>query len=83
MSYFDNNATTPLHPAAREALVQALEQGWANPSSPYRTSAQIRASMEKCRESIASNDLEAKKPSYRALGRALLCQPNRILCRWG
>lgn len=54
MSYFDNNATTPLHPAAREALVQALEQGWANPSSPYRTSAQIRASMEKCRESIAS-----------------------------
>lgn len=54
MSYFDNNATTPLLPAAREALVNALEQGWANPSSPYRTSAQIRASIQKCRESIAS-----------------------------
>ena len=54
MSYFDNNATTPLHPEAREALLNASTENWANPSSPYRISAKVRASMQKCRESIAS-----------------------------
>ena len=54
MSYFDNNATTPLHPSAREALLNASTENWANPSSPYRISAKVRASMQKCRESIAS-----------------------------
>jgi len=54
MSYFDNNATTPLHPDAGEALHHANTKNWANPSSPYRISAKVRASMQKCRESIAS-----------------------------
>ena len=55
MSYFDNNATTPLHPDARQALLDASTENWANPSSPYRISAKVRASMQKCRESIASH----------------------------
>jgi len=55
MSYFDNNATTPLHPKARQALLDASTENWANPSSPYRISAKVRASMQLCRESIASS----------------------------
>jgi cysteine desulfurase len=55
MSYFDNNATTPMTPAALEVLCAALEQDWTNPSSPYLSSARVRASIEKCRESIASS----------------------------
>ena len=54
MAYFDNNATTPLHPDARQALLDASTENWANPSSPYLISAKVRASMQKCRESIAS-----------------------------
>ena len=41
-------------PAARDVLHASLDQDWANPSSPYLSSARVRASMEKCRESIAS-----------------------------
>ena len=54
MSYFDNNATTPLHPNAHEVFVKALSESWANPSSPYRLGAQLRASLEICREEISS-----------------------------
>ena len=55
MSYFDNNATTPLDAGARQVLFDAHSENWANPSSPYRSSAQIRASMQKCRDKISSN----------------------------
>ena len=55
MAYFDNNATTPLLPIAKEAFQNALETDWGNPSSPYRSSAQLRASIQQCRESIASS----------------------------
>ena len=55
MSYFDNNATTPLLPTAMEAFQKALKEGWGNPSSPYRSSAKLRASMQKCREMIATS----------------------------
>ena len=55
MSYFDNNATTPLHAGAMQVLFDAHTESWANPSSPYRSSAQIRASMQKCRDKISSS----------------------------
>ena len=54
MPYFDNNSTTPLDPVAREVLVDALANSWANPSSPYRSSAIVRASIQKCREMIGT-----------------------------
>ena len=54
MPYFDNNATTPLEPGAQQALINATKENWANPSSPYRSSAQVRAAIQKCRESICS-----------------------------
>lgn len=35
MIYWDNNATTPLLPEAREAMLPFLGEVYANPSSPY------------------------------------------------
>ena len=54
MAYFDNNATTPLHPSARESFQLAMSENWSNPSSPYRASALVRASMQKSREEICA-----------------------------
>ncbi|MBL4576321.1 MAG: cysteine desulfurase [Opitutaceae bacterium] len=53
MSYFDNNATCPLYPIARESLVSALDEAWQNPSSPYRRSARVYALLEAAREKMA------------------------------
>ena len=53
MPYFDNNATTPLDPGAQKVLFDAYKQG--NPSSPYRSSTQLRASIEKCREALSTH----------------------------
>jgi cysteine desulfurase len=49
--YFDANATTPLHPAARAAW---LEAPWHNPSSLYREAAAARERLEDCRARLAS-----------------------------
>ncbi|MCZ6674355.1 MAG: cysteine desulfurase family protein [Verrucomicrobia bacterium] len=53
MAYFDYNATTPLNSAARQALVDALDTFWANPSSPYRQSAQVHNALAAAREILA------------------------------
>ncbi len=47
--YFDANATTPLHPAARAAW---LDAPWHNPSSLYREAAAARERLEDCRERL-------------------------------
>ncbi|MFW5698915.1 MAG: aminotransferase class V-fold PLP-dependent enzyme, partial [Planctomycetota bacterium] len=47
--YFDFNATTPLLPAARAALIEALEGGWQNPSSPYAAAAGVHARLDAAR----------------------------------
>ncbi len=62
--YFDFNATTPLHPAAREAWLRAAETGWQNPSSLYREAATVKHRLEDCRE---------------RLGDLLGCEPARIV----
>jgi cysteine desulfurase len=49
MSYFDNNATTPMHPLALDALTQAYQDDWSNPSSPYRQSNRTKAKLNKAR----------------------------------
>jgi cysteine desulfurase len=54
MHYFDHNATTPLHPAARAALLAALDAGWHNPSAPYRAGARARNALEACRAAVAA-----------------------------
>ena len=42
MRFFDYNATTPLLPEAREAWLEAADELWLNPSSPYRAAARVR-----------------------------------------
>lgn len=53
LHYFDHNATTPLLPAARAAWLQAADENWMNPSSPYRHAAAVRVRLEAARESLA------------------------------
>ena len=51
--YFDCNATTPLHPAARAAWLENTDRFWQNPSSLYREAGAARQMLEDCREHIA------------------------------
>lgn len=53
MHYFDHNATTPLAPAARETLIQALDEAWQNPSSPYRDAARVNRKLQDARARVA------------------------------
>jgi cysteine desulfurase len=62
--YFDHNATTPLHPAARDAWLAAAERFWHNPSSLYREAAAVKEQLEHARERLAE---------------LLGCEPGRIV----
>jgi len=53
VSYFDYNATTPLHPAAREAWLRASDEAWQNASSLYREAGAVRRKLEHARERLA------------------------------
>jgi len=49
--YLDHAATTPLHPAAREAWLEGAAF-WANPSSPHAPGRRARAALEDARARI-------------------------------
>lgn len=51
--YADHNATTPLRPAARAAMLRALEEG-GNPSSVHGPGRAARATLEAAREALAA-----------------------------
>jgi len=51
--YLDHAATTPLLPAAREAVLEGFA-AWANPSSPHARGRQARALLEDARRRIAA-----------------------------
>ncbi len=51
-AYLDHNATTPLHPAAREAMVAALE-AYGNPSSVHAEGRAARAIIDRARHDVA------------------------------
>jgi cysteine desulfurase len=53
MPYFDHNATTPLAAVARETWLRAQDEAWQNPSSPYRTAAQVKIRLDAAREKFA------------------------------
>ena len=63
-SYFDHNATTPLLPVAREALLKACDQHWHNASGLYREGAMVRRRLDEARE---------------RLGELLGCETERIV----
>ena len=48
--YFDYNATTPLDPAVREAMLPFLAEVWGNPSSVHRVGRQARALLDEARD---------------------------------
>jgi cysteine sulfinate desulfinase/cysteine desulfurase-like protein len=53
MPYLDFNATAPLHPAARQAWLEAADRAWHNPSSLYPEAAVARQLFEEARERLA------------------------------
>ncbi|WP_344443500.1 cysteine desulfurase/sulfurtransferase TusA family protein [Kitasatospora nipponensis] len=53
MSYFDVASTTPLHPVARQALIAALDEGWADPARLYRSGRQARMLLDAARRTVA------------------------------
>lgn len=55
MSYFDHNSTTWPLPEVLDAVRDASQQYWANPSSPHRCGSRVRVLLEKAREEIAQS----------------------------
>jgi cysteine desulfurase len=51
--YFDYNATTPLDPKVREAMLPFLDEIWGNPSSVHHIGRKARASLDEFRERTA------------------------------
>lgn len=52
--YLDHNATTPLHPKAREAMLPWLGERHGNPSSIHRFGQVARNAVEEAREKVAA-----------------------------
>lgn len=53
-AYFDNNATTPLDPRVRDAMLSALGESHGNPSSAHRWGREARRAVETARERVAA-----------------------------
>ena len=52
--YLDAASTEPLHPAAREALLAALDDGWADPARLYGGARRARLLLDDAREVVAA-----------------------------
>ncbi|MEU8074159.1 cysteine desulfurase family protein [Catellatospora citrea] len=52
-AYFDAATATPLHPAAREALLGALDDGWADPGKLYTQARRARLLLDAARDTFA------------------------------
>jgi cysteine desulfurase len=52
--YLDAASTEPLHPAAREVLLAALDDGWADPARLYRSARRARMLLDNAREAVAA-----------------------------
>src|SRR5215472_13725002 len=48
--YFDYNATTPLDPQVREAMIPFLGEIWGNPSSVHQVGRRARALLDDARD---------------------------------
>ncbi len=62
--YFDYNATTPLDPQVREAMLPFLNEVWGNPSSVHHVGRRARALLD-----------DARERSARVLG----CKPSEVV----
>ncbi len=52
--YFDAASTEPLHPAARAAMVDAWDDGWADPGRLYGSARRARLLLDGARETLAA-----------------------------
>jgi cysteine desulfurase len=53
MGYFDAATAVPLHPVARQALLAALEDGWADPARLYSRARRARQLLDGARAAVA------------------------------
>ncbi|WP_240197158.1 cysteine desulfurase family protein, partial [Nonomuraea lactucae] len=53
VAYFDAASTEPLHPQAREALLTAIDAGWADPARLYNQARRARLLLEQARTAVA------------------------------
>ncbi|MGD1089257.1 MAG: aminotransferase class V-fold PLP-dependent enzyme [Verrucomicrobiota bacterium] len=53
MIYLDHNATTPVTPEVRDAMLPYFTEEWGNPSSSYRFGSKLKTVIEKAREQVA------------------------------
>ncbi|MGP4113069.1 cysteine desulfurase/sulfurtransferase TusA family protein [Streptomyces sp. 4N509B] len=53
MPSFDAASSLPLHPVARQALLAAYEDGWADPARPHRDGRRARLLLDAARETAA------------------------------
>lgn len=51
--HLDGAAGAPLHPAAREAVLAALEDGWADPGRLYSSARRARLLLDSARDAVA------------------------------
>lgn len=54
MRYLDYASTAPLHPAAREVLLAAYDEGWADPARLYRAGRRARLLLDDARARVAA-----------------------------
>lgn len=52
MIYLDHNATTPIAPEVREAMLPYLTEDWGNPSSTYRFGSKLKGVIETARAQV-------------------------------
>lgn len=53
--YFDNAATTPIHPEVKEVMKDAIDNYYGNPSSIHNEGRRVRAALETARKTIANH----------------------------
>jgi cysteine desulfurase len=52
--YFDAASAEPLHPSARDALLEALDNGWADPARLHREGRRAQLMLDQARELVAA-----------------------------
>jgi cysteine desulfurase len=67
--YLDAASSEPLHPAARDTLLAALDQGYADPRRLHRTARSARLLLDNAREVVASClEVRADEVTFTASG---------------
>ena len=54
MHYLDNAATTPVRPEAAQAALEAMTEGWGNPSSRHPMGTRAAAALKQWRADVAA-----------------------------